>query len=114
MPTVKMLREEVSLAKARLAAAREVVAVEKRLIAEATAALKMEVDYNRHTKEALKADKATAREAKRQAAIAKAEARLQRLLAKKVPAVGAKALKANRKPGRAYTVQAAESTMMAA
>ena len=47
----------------------------------------------------VKAEKLEAAEAKRTAAIAKAEARLQQLLAKQVGKVGAKAAKANRKAG---------------
>jgi hypothetical protein len=47
----------------------------------------------------VKAEKLEAAEAKRTAAIAKAEARLQKLLAKQVGKVGAKAAKANRKAG---------------
>ena len=47
----------------------------------------------------VKAEKLEQAEAKRTAAIAKAEARLQKLLSKQVGAVGAKAAKANRKAG---------------
>ncbi len=47
----------------------------------------------------VKAEKLEAAEAKRTAAIAKAEARLQKLLAKQVGKVGTKAAKANRKAG---------------
>lgn len=47
----------------------------------------------------VKAEKLEAAEAKRTAAIAKAEARLQKLLSKQVGKVGAKAAKANRKAG---------------
>ena len=47
----------------------------------------------------VKAEKLANAEAKRTAAIAKAEARLQKLLFKQVGKVGAKAAKANRKAG---------------
>ena len=47
----------------------------------------------------VKAEKLEQAEAKRAAAIAKAEARLQKLLSKQVGNVGAKAAKANRKAG---------------
>jgi hypothetical protein len=51
---------------------------------------------------------------KRAAAIAKAEARLQKLLDKQVGAVGAKALKANRKPGKVVTYGAEANAIAAA
>ena len=47
--------------------------------------------------------KAAAATAKREAAIAKAQARLEKLLAKSVGAVGAKAVKANKRPSKAVT-----------
>ena len=47
----------------------------------------------------VKAEKLEQAEAKRTAAIARAEARLQKLLSKQVGAVGTKAAKANRKAG---------------
>jgi microcystin-dependent protein len=51
---------------------------------------------------------------KREQAIAKAEARLQKLLAKQVGAVGAKALKANRKPSKVVTYGAEANEIAAA
>jgi microcystin-dependent protein len=54
-------------------------------------------------KEAAIASKIVDREAKQAAAIAKAEARLAKLLAKQVGAVGAKAIKANKRPSKAVT-----------
>jgi hypothetical protein len=51
---------------------------------------------------------------KREQAIAKAEARLQKLLAKQVGAVGAKALKANRKPSKVVTYGAEANDIAAA
>ena len=53
--------------------------------------------------EAAMAEKIVAAEAKRAAAIVKAEARLAKLLAKSVGPVGAKAIKANRRPSKAVT-----------
>jgi len=50
-------------------------------------------------KATVQAEKLANAEAKRTAAIAKAEARLQKLLSKQVGKVGAKAAKANRKAG---------------
>ena len=47
--------------------------------------------------------KEQALETKRLAAIAKAQARLDRLLSKSVGAVGAKAIKANKRPSKAVT-----------
>jgi hypothetical protein len=61
------------------------------------AAIKEEATMRRLSKEFAKAEKAKAAEARREVAIAKAQAKLQRLLDKANP-VGAKALKANRKP----------------
>jgi hypothetical protein len=51
---------------------------------------------------------------KREQAIAKAEARLQKLLAKQVGAVGAKAVKANRKPSKVVTYGAEANEIAAA
>jgi dsRNA-specific ribonuclease len=49
-------------------------------------------------------------------AVAKAEARLQKLLSKSVGAVGAKAVKANKRPSKAsvYTAEALEANAIAA
>ena len=58
----------------------------------------------------MKADVAAIKAAKKAEKIAALEAKLA---AMKNP-VGIKAAKANRKPGRAYTVKVAEATMMAA
>lgn len=73
-----------------LATARTALAFTKVQIKELTQAVKAE-------KEKALQDKATAKEAKRQAAIRKAEAALAKLLDKANP-VGVKALKAARKP----------------
>ena len=75
---------------------------------EAVKALKLaiaeSVAYRRQEKEATKIYKARKATERREAAIAKAQARLDRLMAKANP-VGAKAAKANRKPS-AVTVSA--------
>ena len=61
------------------------------------AAIAESVAYRRQEKEAAKIYKARKATERREAAIAKAQARLDRLMAKANP-VGAKAAKANRKP----------------
>ena len=68
------------------------------------AAIAESVAYRRQEKEATKIYKARKATERREAAIAKAQARLDRLMAKANP-VGAKAAKANRKPS-AVTVSA--------
>ena len=68
------------------------------------AAIAESVAYRRQEKEAAKIYKARKATERREAAIAKAQARLDRLMAKANP-VGAKAAKANRKPS-AVTVSA--------
>ena len=59
--------------------------------------IKEQLEYNRQEKEATKIYRAAKAAERREVAIAKAQAKLDRLLAKTNP-VGAKALKANRKP----------------
>jgi len=76
--------------------------------------IKIEV-ANRKALRALSADaKRLAAVAKRDAQIAKAEARLQKLLAKQVGAVGAKAVKANKKPGKVVTYGAEDNAIASA
>ena len=58
--------------------------------------------------------KAQARADKVAASIARAEARLQKLLAKQVGAVGSKALKANRKPSKVVSYGAEANAIAAA
>ena len=58
--------------------------------------------------------KAAAAAAKREAAIAKTQARLEKLLAKQVGAVGAKAVKANKKPSKVVTYGADDNAIAAA
>ena len=64
-------------------------------------------------REQAKATKIAAAEAKRAAAIVKAEARLAKLLSKQVGAVGAKAVKANKRPSKGV-VFGAEANELAA
>jgi microcystin-dependent protein len=78
------------------------------------ASIKQEV-ANRKALRALAADaKRFAAVAKRDEQIAKAEARLQKLLAKQVGAVGAKAVKANKKPSKVVTYGAEANDIAAA
>jgi hypothetical protein len=62
----------------------------------------------------LKADRAAAKAEKQASAIAKAQARLDKLLAKQVGAVGTKAAKANRKPSKVVVTEGAEANAIAA
>jgi len=85
---------------------------------ETLAALKVSIKQDIETRKAMRALAAEAKRhadvTKREQAIAKAEARLQKLLAKQVGAVGAKALKANRKPGKVVTYGAEANEIAAA
>jgi len=65
-------------------------------------------------KELLKADRAAAKAAKVAAQVEKAQARLQKLLEKQAAPVGAKALKANRKPSKVTTFGAEDNAIAAA
>lgn len=58
--------------------------------------------------------KAAKRREREQAAIAKAQLKLQKLLDKQTGLVGAKAAKANRKPGKVVTVGAEDNAIAAA
>ena len=73
----------------------------------ALVALKEAIKAENDMRKALKQDailaKRAAADAKREAAIAKAQARLEKLLAKSVGAVGAKAVKANKRPSKGVT-----------
>jgi microcystin-dependent protein len=64
-------------------------------------------------KEAANASKIADAEQKRAVAIVKAEARLAKLLAKQVGAVGAKAVKANKRPSKAVTYGAEANDLAA-
>jgi microcystin-dependent protein len=81
-------------------------------------ALKASIKQDIETRKAMRALAAEAKRhaavTKREQAIAKAEARLQKLLAKQVGAVGAKALKANRKPSKVVTYGAEANEIAAA
>jgi microcystin-dependent protein len=85
---------------------------------ETLVALKASIKLEVETRKALRALAADAKRlaavAKRDAAIEKAEARLQKLLAKQVGAVGAKALKANRKPSKVVTYGAEANAIASA
>jgi len=85
---------------------------------ETLAALKVSIKQDIETRKAMRALNAEAKRhaavAKRDAQIAKAEARLQKLLAKQVGAVGAKAVKANKKPGKVVTYGAEANDIAAA
>jgi hypothetical protein len=83
----------------------------------ALVALKEAIKAENDMRKALKQDailaKRAAATAKREAAIAKAQARLEKLLAKSVGAVGAKAVKANKRPSKGV-VFGAEANDLAA
>lgn len=83
----------------------------------AVVALKEAIKAENDMRKALKQDailaKRAAADAKREAAIAKAQARLEKLLAKSVGAVGAKAVKANKRPSKGV-VFGAEANDLAA
>ena len=66
------------------------------------------------SREAAKVAKATAKADKQAAAIAKAQARLEKLLAKQAGLVGAKAAKANRRPGKVTTYGAEDNAIASA
>lgn len=68
----------------------------------------------KHERFALKNDKLVKAEARRAAAIEKAEARLAKLLAKQAQPVGAKAIKANKKPGKVVTYGAEDNAIASA
>ena len=67
----------------------------------------------KHERFALENDKVVKAEEKRAVAIAKAQARLDRLLSKSVGAVGAKAIKANKRPSKAVTYGAEANDLAA-
>jgi hypothetical protein len=92
---------------AELASARASLAFFKEQVKQLTAQVK-------HERFALKNDKLVKAEARRAAAIEKAEARLAKLLAKQAQPVGAKALKANRKPSKVVTYGADDNAIAAA
>ena len=85
---------------------------------ETLAALKASIKLEVETKKALRALAADAKlkaaAEKREAAIAKAQARLEKLLAKQVGAVGAKAVKANKRPSKGVVFGAEDNAIAAA
>jgi microcystin-dependent protein len=91
---------------AELASARASLKFFKGEVAYLAAKVKAEKQSNLLAKE-------QAAEEKRLAAIAKAEARLAKLLAKSVGAVGAKAIKANKRPSKAVTYGAEANDLAA-
>jgi microcystin-dependent protein len=91
---------------AELKIATEALKTQKAVVA----ALRIKVQVER---EAIAASKVASAEAKRAAAIVKAEARLAKLLAKSVGPVGAKAVKANKRPSKGV-VFGAEANELAA
>ena len=83
-------------------------------IAELKASIKETLAFNRQEKAVAKALKAAKAAERREIAIAKAQARLQKLLEKQAAPVGAKALKANRKPGKVTTYGAEDNAIASA
>ena len=96
-----------------LAEARSQLAFFKGRVQFLAAAVKEEKLDAKISKIAARQAKAEAAEAKRAAAIAKAQARLEKLLSKQVGAVGAKAVKANKRPSKGV-VFGAEANELAA
>lgn len=91
------IRETMKALKAEAAELKEIVAQEKANMAEA--------------RQVAKERRMMATAERRAAAIAKAEARLARLLEKQSAPVGVKALRANRKPGKVKVVEVPDILM---
>jgi len=68
----------------------------------------------KHERFAVKNDKLVKAEARRAAAIAKAQEKLDKLLAKQAQPVGVKALKSNRKPSKVVTYGAEDNAIASA
>jgi hypothetical protein len=77
------------------------------------AAIKAETDMRKALKQDAVLAKRAAADAKRAAAIEKAQARLDKLLAKSVGPVGAKAVKANKRPSKGVTFGAEANDLAA-
>ena len=92
---------------AELVSARASLAFFKEQVKQLTAQVK-------HERFALKNDKLVTAEARRAAAIAKAQEKLDKLLAKQAQPVGVKALKANRKPSKVVTYGAEDNAIASA
>jgi uncharacterized heparinase superfamily protein len=97
-----------------LVSARASLAFFRKQVKDLTAQVKHERFALANDKLVKREAKAAALAAKREAAIAKAQARLEKLLAKQVGAVGAKAAKANRKPGKVTTYGAEDNAIASA
>ena len=92
---------------AELVSARASLAFFKEQVKQLTAQVK-------HERFAVKNDKLVKAEARRAAAIAKAQEKLDKLLAKQAQPVGVKALKANRKPSKVVTYGAEDNAIASA
>ena len=101
------MTKALSPLQAELASARASLKFFKSEVAFLAAKVKAEKQNNLLAKE-------QAAEAKRAAAIAKAEARLAKLLAKSVGPVGAKAVKANKRPSKGVVFGAEDNAIAAA
>jgi histone H1/5 len=110
---MKMSKTLSTLASA-LKQARIDLANAKLEVARLAEGVKLERANAKAAKAATAEAKAAAATAKREAAIAKAQARLEKLLAKQVGAVGAKAIKANKRPSKAVTFGAEDNAIAAA
>jgi hypothetical protein len=97
---------EASLKAARIALANAKLEVQRLAVG-----VKVEREQKRAEKQVAKEAKAAAAQVKREAAIAKTQARLQKLLEKQAAPVGVKALKANRKPGKAVVYGAEDNAI---
>lgn len=76
--------------------------------------IKAELSAKRAQKMLASAHKAIAKQERQAAAIAKAQAKLDKLLAKQAAPVGAKAIKANKKPGKVVTYGAEDNAIASA
>ena len=97
-----------------LSQAREQLAFFKGRVQFLVAAVKEEKLDAKIAKSAARQAREQAAATKREAAIAKAQARLEKLLAKQVGAVGAKAVRANKRPSKPVVTEYAEANAIAA
>jgi len=111
---MKMTAKALSPLAIELASAKQSLAFFRKEVKFLTMRLKHERFALANDKREQREAKAAAAAAKREAAIAKAQARLEKLLAKQVGAVGAKAIKANRKPSKVVVTEGAEANAIAA
>ena len=96
----------LSEAKVRLGAIRESLKIQKNVIAGIRSAIRMEREFNRSAKINAKQVKAAASAERKAARVAKLEAQLARLKEKNNP-VGAKAIKAAKRPSPVRILKAA-------